>query len=519
MSTTFQISLDTPAYKGALSCNTDLYINGQWVKPVEGGKIEVFNPGTYARFLDVQKVSDNPAATGKVITSVSVGTSKDVDIAVEAAEKAYKTSWGFKTPGMVRGQMLFKLADLVAQHADELAAFEALNGGKPYESARNFDVGVCINLIKYYAGWADKVHGETVETTENKLAYTRREPFGVVGAIIPWNAPLLMLVMKIAPALATGNTIVIKPSEITPLSALRFADLVAEAGIPAGVINIVNGYGNTVGEAISHHPDIRKISFTGSTLTGRKIQEASAKSNLKVVSLELGGKSPSIIFDDADLEQTIKWASMGIFMNMGQICCAGSRIFVQEGIYDAFMKGFIAAAQNLQAKTADPFVGQTMHGPQISKTQFDRVMSYIDSGKSDGAKIETGGERHGTEGFFIEPTIFTDCKPSMKMVQDEIFGPVAAVIKFKTEEEVIEMANKTTYGLACGVFTENGSRALRVAHALEAGTAWVNCYNSLDVQVPFGGYKMSGIGREWGQHALELYTQVKSVHVNIGMKI
>ncbi|KAF5371794.1 hypothetical protein D9758_003525 [Tetrapyrgos nigripes] len=521
MSNVFTLSLNTPAYKGTVSCKTDLYINGQWVKPAEGGAIDVVNP-----------------ATGKLITSVSAGTSKDVDIAVEAAQKAYQTSWGLKVPGTVRAELLFKLIALFDDNAEEFAALEALNCGKPYGSAKQFDIALCRSTLKYYAGWADKTHGETVETEENKLVYTRREPYGVVGAITPWNAPLVLdisssrrwsmyltlrlqglFLLKIIPALATGNTIVIKPSEITPLTALRFADLIAQAGFPPGVVNIVNGYGNTVGEAIAHHPEIRKLSFTGSALTGRKIQEASAKTNLKAVNLELGGKSPSIIFDDANLEQTVKWASAGIFANMGQICTAGSRIFVQEGIYDAFLKGFIAESQVFEAQTGDPFSGNTLHGPQISQTQFDRVMSYIDSGKSDGATVQIGGERHGTEGYFIKPTIFTDCKPEMKMVQEEIFGPVAAVIKFKTEEEAIRMANNTTYGLACGVFTENGSRALRVAHALEAGTAWVNCYNSFDIKVPFGGYKMSGFGREYGKASLELYTQVKAVHINIGMKL
>ncbi|KAF5311392.1 hypothetical protein D9758_018971 [Tetrapyrgos nigripes] len=502
MSSVFSLSLDTPAYKGTVSCKTDLYINGQWMKPAEGGAIDVVNP-----------------ATGKLITSVSAGTSKDVDIAVEAAQKAYQTSWGLKVPGTVRAELLYKLVALFEDNAEEFAALEALNCGKPYEFAKQFDNGLCLSSLKYYAGWADKIHGETIETDDSKLVYTRREPYGVVGAITPWNAPLSLFILKIAPALATGNTIVIKPSEITPLTALRFADLIAQAGFPPGVVNIVNGYGNTVGEAIAHHPEIRKVSFTGSILTGRKIQEASAKTNLKAVNLELGGKSPSIIFDDADLGQTVKWASAGIFINMGQICTAGSRIFVQEGIYDAFLKAFIAASQAFEAQTGDPFSGNTMHGPQVSQTQFDRVMSYIDSGKSDGATVQTGGERHGTEGYFIKPTIFTECKPEMKIVQEEIFGPVATVIKFKTEEEVIKMANNTTYGLACGVFTENGSRALRVAHALEAGTAWVNCYNAFDIKVPFGGYKMSGVGREFGKEGLEMYTQVKAVHINIGMKI
>ncbi|KAK7441049.1 hypothetical protein VKT23_016833 [Stygiomarasmius scandens] len=502
MTEVFSLTLDTPAYKGTVSINTGLFINGKWCKPVEEQKIEVVNP-----------------TTGKFITNVDGGSSKDVDLAVDAAEKAYKTSWGLKVPGSTRGQMLLKLANLIEQNADEFAALEALNCGKPFALAqREIQVG-CVDELKYYAGWADKVHGKTIETTENKMAYTRHEPFGVVAAIIPWNGPLTMLAWKVGPALATGNTIVVKPSELTPLTALKFASLVNEAGFPPGVVNIVNGYGQTVGAAMASHPRIRKIAFTGSTLTGRKIQEAAAKSNLKVVSLELGGKSPNIIFDDADLEQAIKWASVGIFSNMGQVCCAGSRIYVQEGIYDAFIKGFAAAAQYLQQNTGDPFSGKAMHGPQMSSSQFDRIMGYISSGKADGAHVHTGGERHGNEGYFIKPTIFTDVKADMKIAQEEIFGPVGVVMKFKTEEEVIEMANNTTYGLACGIFTENVSRAIRVAHALEAGTAWVNIYNSIDINVPFGGYKQSGIGREQGEYVLENYTQVKAVHINIGLKL
>lgn len=358
-----------------------------------------------------------------------------------------------------------------------------------------------------------------METTENKLAYTRHEPYGVVGQIIPWNFPMAMLSWKIGPALATGNTIVLKPSEITPFTALRVADLINEAGFPPGVVNIVNGYGPTVGQAIAEHSLIEKIAFTGSTLTGRKILKASAETNLKVVTLELGGKSPTIIFDDADLEQAVKWASHGIFFNMGQSCTAGSRIFVQEGVYDKFLEKFTAVAKFLHSATGDPFVKGTQHGPQVSQVQFDRVMGYINSGKQDGATVHVGGARHGQEGYFIQPTIFTDTKPDMKIVKEEIFGPVAAVIKFQTEEEVIETANNTTYGLGCNVFSENISRALRVAHALEAGSAWVNCAQATEVSVPFGGYKQSGIGRELGEYALANYTQVKGVHVNIGLKL
>ncbi|KAE9391896.1 aldehyde dehydrogenase [Gymnopus androsaceus JB14] len=499
----FATELDTPVYRGTVSCNTGLFINGKFVEAAEGGTIDVINP-----------------ATGQLLTKVSAATSKDVDIAVEAARKAYKTSWGLKVPGVQRGEMLMKLANLLEANIDEFAALECLNTGKPWSESRGGDMNLSLKTFKYYAGWADKIHGKTIETNEQKLAYTRHEPYGVVGQIIPWNLPLTMVSWKIAPALATGNVVVLKPSEITPLTALKLAGLINEAGFPPGVVNILPGLGPTAGAAIASHPHIRKIAFTGSTITGRKIQEASAKSNLKVVTLELGGKSPNIIFEDADIEQAIKWAAIGIFSNSGQICVAGSRIFVQEGIYDTFMQGFSRTAKGMSMKTGDPFASGTMHGPVVSQTQFDRVMGYIDSAKADGAEVFVGGERHSlSEGFFIEPTIFADCTPAMKIVQEEVFGPVAAVIKFRTEEEVIEMANDTNYGLGCAVFTENVSRAIRVSNALEAGTAWVNCNISAEHNVPVGGYKESGIGREMGEYAIDTYTQVKAVHINVGLKI
>ncbi|KAK1230879.1 hypothetical protein PQX77_006018 [Marasmius sp. AFHP31] len=498
----FELPLNTPAYKGTVSVNTSLFIGGKWVDPVEGGTIDIINP-----------------ATGKPITTVSVGTEKDVDNAVEVAKTAYKTSWGLKVPGVERGKLLNKLADLVESNIDELSALESLNVGKPFGASKYVDITNSITILRYFAGNADKLHGETIETSEQKFAYTRREPYGVVltnqGLITPWNFPLTMVCAKMAPAVAAGNVVVCKasnksdriewslmlsvqPSEMTPLTALRLADLVNEAGFPPGVINIVNGLGSfsepkhiipdadllfrsigaTVGSALANHPQISRISFTGSTLTGRKIQEASAKSNLKVVTLELGGKSPSLIFDDCDLEQTIKWTARGIFFNMGELCIAGSRIFVQEGIYEKFLAAFKEVAKGWGEHTGDPFEEGTQHGPQISQTQFDRVMGYIDSAKQDGATILTGGSRHGNDGYFIEPTIITDTRPDMKVVREEIFGPVASIIKFKTEEEAIEMANDTVYGLACGVFTQNNARATRVAHALEAGTAWVRHFKS-----------------------------------------
>ncbi|KAK7453414.1 hypothetical protein VKT23_011679 [Stygiomarasmius scandens] len=506
MTDVFKLDLDTPAYKGTISFPTGLFIGGEWVKPVEGLSIEVINP-----------------ANASVITSVSIGTEKDVDVALEAAQRAYKSSWGLKVPGTERGKMLAKLADLVEANLEEFAAIESLNCGWFFTPLGL----VTVDAVRYFAGWADKIHGRTMETNENKLAYTRHEPWGVVGAIIPWNFPLTNIAWKLAPTLATGNVLVLKPSEITPLPALKLASLIPQAGFPPGVINIVNGYGSVVGARMASHPGIAKLAFTGSTLTGRKIQEAAARSNLKAVTLELGGKSPNIIFEDADLEQAVKWAGIGVFTNMGQACCAGTRIFVQELVYDQFMELFKKNAEALQAGIGEPFELGTMHGPQVSKGQYEKVLSYISSGISAGATLVTGGTQHprGTKqdsspGYYISPTIFGDCRPDMKIVKEEIFGPVAAVIKFKDEEEVISLANDTSYGLACGVFTQNSSRAIRVAHALEAGTAWVNCYMTVELQVPFGGYKESGGGgRELGIWALDTYTQVKSVHVNIGMRL
>jgi len=498
----FTHKFDTAVYKGEATVHTGIFINNEWVDPVEGGEIDVVNP-----------------ANGEVIVQVAGGTKADVDKAVAAARKAYKTVWGFKVPGRVRGQLLNKLADLLEKNVEELAALESLNVGKMFSDAKPRDVGGATAVLRYCAGWADKIAGQAVEVGEDKLAYVRREPYGVCGAIIPWNFPLNMALWKLAPALATGNTVVLKPSEVTPLTALRLADLIVEAGFPAGVVNIVNGYGHTVGQAIAEHPQIEKVAFTGSTLTGRKIMKAAAESNLKAVTLELGGKSPNIIFDDADLTQAIKWAMGGIYMNMGQVCSAGSRIFVQEGIYDRFIAGFQAAAQAFAKTTGDPFAEGNKHGPQVSQVQFDRVMEYISSGKEEGATVLEGGARIGEKGFFVQPTIFTEVTNDMKIAREEIFGPVASVFKFKTEEEVIELANDTVYGLAAYVFTENGSRAIRVAHALEAGTVCVNSVMSVDVGVPFGGWKQSGIGRELGEYMVETYTQSKSVHVNIGVRL
>ncbi|KAG6848133.1 hypothetical protein H0H93_003089 [Arthromyces matolae] len=509
---TFTHEWDTPAFKGKTSFPTGLFINGQFVDGSEGKEIDVVNP-----------------TTEKLVTKVSEASKQDVDTAVAAARKAFDTAWGLNVSGEERARLLNNLGNLMEKHKGELAALEALDNGKTYDWAFGTDVTFGISVIKYYAGWADKIHGQTIETDEKKLIYTRHEPIGVVGQILPWNFPLLLFTWKIGPALATGNTIVLKSSEFTPLTAIRMAGLIQEAGYPPGVVNILTGYGNTVGAAISEHLDIDKVAFTGSTLVGRKVMEAAAKTNLKQVTLELGGKSPNIVFDDADLEQAVNWSAHGIFWNHGQACCAGSRIFVQAGIYDEFLKKFTEKARSI--KLGDPFAVETDQGPQVSQIQYDRIMGYINSGKEQGATVHLGGDRHGTEGYFINPTIFTDTKPDMKIVQEEIFGPVGVVIKFEKEEDVIKEANDTMYGLAAAVFSQNINRALETAHKLKAGTAWVNCVNQLHAQVPFGGYKQSGIGRELGEYAIHQfpadaregtdyvipsYTNVKAVHVNFG---
>ncbi|KAJ3873540.1 aldehyde dehydrogenase, partial [Lentinula edodes] len=498
----FSHRFDTPLYTGNVYVQTGLFINGAFVDASSRTTIDIFNP-----------------STGKVITQVSEGTAKDIDLAVAAARNAFNTTWGLKVPGSARGQLLYKLATLMEESLEELAAIEALDNGTAFGVVKGWVVPFSIGLIKYYAGWADKISGQVIETDEGRLTYTRHEPIGVVVLFVRLTKFLvLMFAMKIAPALAAGNTVVIKPSELTPLSALRVCSLVQEAGFPPGVLNVVVGYGNTVGSAFSSHMNIDKISFTGSTLTGRKIMEAASKSNLKNITLELGGKSPNIIFNDADVDQAVNWACHGIFFAQGQICFAGSRIYVQSGIYDEFLAKFTVRSK--AHKIGDPFGVDSYQGPQISSTQTERVMGYIKSGVDQGAKVHLGGQRHGEQdGNFITPTIFTDTRPDMKIVQEEIFGPVSVVIKFEDQEDVIQQANDTIYGLAAAVFTQDISQAFEVGHALKAGTVWVNCYNEVHAAVPFGGFKQSGIGREYGSYALEHYVNVKAMHINIKHKM
>ncbi|KAK4223178.1 aldehyde dehydrogenase domain-containing protein [Podospora fimiseda] len=493
MSNVFQ-ELKTPV-TGTYKQPTGLFINNEFVEGVEKKTFEVINP-----------------STEEVICSVHEATEKDVDIAVAAARKAFESTWRQTTPQQ-RGIYLLKLSELAEKNLELLAAVESLDNGKSITMARG-DVGAVVGCLRYYGGWADKIEGKTIDVAPDMFHYTRQEAIGVCGQIIPWNFPLLMLAWKIGPALACGNTVVLKTAEQTPLSGLVFAQLIKQAGFPPGVVNIISGFGKTAGAAISSHMDIDKVAFTGSTLVGRTIMKAAASSNLKKVTLELGGKSPNIVFNDADIEQTISWVNFGIYYNHGQCCCAGSRIYVQSGIYDKFVAAFKKRAQ--ENKVGDPFHEETFQGPQVSQLQYERIMGYIKAGKEEGATVEIGGERHGEKGYFIQPTIFTNVKPDMKIMQEEIFGPVCAIAKFDTEEEVLHQAHDTIYGLAAAVHTKDLNTAIRVSNALRAGTVWVNCYNYLHHQAPFGGFAQSGIGRELGEAALANYTETKTVAIRLG---
>ena len=476
-----------------LSRPRKMLIGGQWVEARSGRTFETFNP-----------------ATGEVLAHVAEGDRADIDQAVAAARKAFETGpWPDMSPSG-RGRLLWKLSDLIEQHHQELAELETLDNGKPLLFSRIVDVPTAVDVFRYMAGWATKVEGNTIPISARGkyFAYTLRDPVGVVGQIIPWNFPLIMASWKLAPALAVGCTCVLKPAEQTSLTALRLGELIQEAGFPDGVVNIVPGFGETAGAALAAHPDVDKIAFTGSTEVGKLIARA-ATENLKKVSLELGGKSPNVVFADADLKAAIPGSASAIFFNQGQICTAGSRLFVHKSIFDKVIEG--VAEETTKFSVGPGINPSTNLGPLVSKEQLARVCGYLDSGATEGAKAIVGGHRIGSTGYFVEPTILVDVKPHMKVVREEIFGPVVTAIPFSDPDEVVKFANDTIYGLASAVWTRDIGKAHRIAAKLRAGTVWLNCYNVFDPALPFGGYKQSGWGRESGHAALELYTQTKSV--------
>jgi aldehyde dehydrogenase (NAD+) len=477
-----------------------LWIGGEWREAGSGATFDTINP-----------------ATGEVLTQVAEASAAEVDEAVEAARKAFDNTAGAwrKMSASERGRLLWRIADALERNIEEFAELETLDNGKPIFESRYVDMPMVVDVLRYYAGWATKIHGETVNTFENALTYTVREPVGVVGAIVAWNFPLLLASWKLGPALACGNTVVLKPAEQTPLTALRFAELTKETGLPDGVLNVITG-GPDVGAELVRHPGVDKIAFTGSTSVGKEIMRNAADS-LKRVTLELGGKSPNIVFADADVDAAVKGAINGIFYGKGEVCCAGSRLFVESKVRDEFMEKLLARAKKLQP--GDPLDPKTRLGAIVSEQQMKQVLGYIEKGKNEGAELLAGGNRAQVgngNGFFVEPTIFGAVKNNMCIAQEEIFGPVLATLTFDDVDQVAELANQVTYGLAAAVWTRDIKKAHQLTRRLNAGTVWINTYNLMDAALPFGGYKQSGFGRELGAQALDHYTEVKTVWLNLG---
>lgn len=473
--------------------HTDCFIDGQWL-PAQSGK-------TFATI--------NPA-TEEVIAQVAEGDAADIDLAARAARRAFDSGPWRTMDARDRGRLLYQLADRIESEIDDLAALETLDNGKPISESRTGDLPFVIDVLRYYAGYADKIHGSTIPIRGRNFCYTRREPVGVAGQIIPWNFPMLMTAWKWGPALAAGCTIVMKPAEQTPLTCLRMAQLAHEVGFPPGVINVVPGFGPTAGAAVVKHPSIDKVAFTGEHITAQTITRDSA-ATLKRLTFELGGKSPNVVFADADLDAAARGAYVGLYLNQGQCCCAGSRLFVEESIHDRFLEKLRELTEN--RRVGDPFAADTEQGPQVDQKQFDKIMSYIDQGKAAGATCVTGGERVGDRGYFIKPTIFDNVTDDMSIATDEIFGPVLSVLTFSDAQQMIERANNTFYGLAAAVWTRDISRAHDFAARVRAGTVWVNCYDMFDAAAPFGGFKMSGYGRELGEEGLKAYTESKTVTI------
>jgi len=475
-----------------------LFIGGKWLDAASGKTYPTVNP-----------------ATGETLTQIADADAHDADIAVEAARRAFESGAWAEMSASDRGRILWKIGDLVDKYNEELGTLETLDNGKPIFESCQVDMPMVAEVFRYYAGWATKIHGETVPVRGPFLHYTLREPIGVVAAIVPWNFPLLLASWKVAPALAAGNTVVLKPAPWTSLTALRLGEICQEAGLPDGALNIVTGASDELGRALVRHPGVSKIAFTGSTMTGQEIARVSADS-LKHVTLELGGKSPNIVLADADLDGAVRGATIGIFYGKGEVCAAGSRLFVDRKIHDDFMQKLVDRTKKVQP--GDPLDPKTRFGALVSEPQMNKVLGYIEKGKAEGAKLVAGGSRAqfgNGKGYFVQPTVFDDVKNDMTIAREEIFGPVLATIAFDDVEEAIREANKNPYGLAAAVWTRDIAKAHRVAHRLQAGTVWINTYNNYDPAAAFGGYKMSGYGRELSMHALESYTQVKSVWVNL----